>query len=74
MAHGCKAHGLQKLTPVGSSVAAPGLWSIGSVVEAHGLSCSTACGISDRGSSLCLLHWLANSLPLSHQGSLPTKI
>ena len=29
-----------------------------------------ACGIFlDRGSNPCLLHWQANSLPLSHQGS-----
>ena len=42
----------------------------GSVVAAHGLSCSTACGIfPDRGSNLCLLHRQVDSLPLSHQGS-----
>ena len=41
----------------------------GSVVVAHGLSCSTACGIfPDPGSNLCLLHWQVDSLPLSHQG------
>ena len=35
------------------------------------LSCSTACGIfPDQGLNLCLLHWQADSLPLSHQGSL----
>ena len=34
------------------------LWSMGSVVVAYGLSCSTACGIFlDQGSNLCLLHW-----------------
>ena len=34
------------------------------------LSCSTACGIFlDQGSNLCLLHWQADSLLLSHQGS-----
>ena len=34
---------------------------------AHGLSCSTACGILlDQGSNPCLLHWQMNSLPLSH--------
>ena len=33
-----------------------------SVVEAHGLSCPTACGIlPDQGSNLCLLHWKAAS-------------
>ena len=51
------------------------LWSTGSrragsVVEAHGLSCSAACGIfPDRGSNLCPLHWQADSQPLRHQGS-----
>ena len=35
----------------------------------HGLSCSAACGIfPDQGSDLRLLHWQADSLPLSHQG------
>ena len=43
----------------------------GSVVVAHGLSCSTACGIfPDQGSNPCPLHWQADSQPLSHQGSL----
>ena len=35
------------------------------------ISCSTACGISpDQELNPCLLHWLADSPPLSHQGSL----
>ena len=34
------------------------------------LSCSVACGISpDQGLNLCLLHWQADPLPLSHQGN-----
>ena len=34
----------------------------GSVVVAHGPSCSTACGIfPDQGSNPCLLHWQADS-------------
>ena len=38
---------------------------------ALGLSCSEASGIlPDLGMNLCLLHWQADSLPLSHQGSL----
>ena len=38
---------------------------------AQGLSCSEACEIFlDQGSNLCLLHWLADSFPLSHQGAL----
>ena len=43
----------------------------GSVVVAHGPSCSTACGIlPDQGSNLCPLHWQADSQSLHHQGSL----
>jgi len=54
----------------GSGIAALGLLSTGSIVVAHRLSCFEACGISpDRGSNPYLLHWQANSLPLSHQGS-----
>ena len=42
----------------------------GSVVVAHGLSCSTACGIfPDQGSNPCPVHWQADSYPLRHQGS-----
>ena len=40
-----------------SLVVAPGIWSMDSVVIAHGLSCSVACGIFlDWGSNPCLLH------------------
>ena len=51
------------------------LWStgsrrVGSVVVAHGLSCSAACGIfPDQGPNPCSLHWQADSQPLRHQGS-----
>ena len=39
-----------------------------SAVMVHRFSCSVACGIfPDQGSSLCLLHWQEDSLPLSHQ-------
>ena len=42
----------------------------GSVVVAHGPSCSAAYGIlSDQGSNPCPLHWQADSQPLRHQGS-----
>ena len=42
----------------------------GSVIVAHGPSCSVACGIfSDQGSNPCPLHWQADSQPLRHQGS-----
>ena len=37
---------------------------------AHGLSCSSVCGIFPvQGSNLCPLHWQMNSYPRSHQGS-----
>ena len=42
----------------------------GSVVVAHGPTCSTARGIvPDQGSNPCPLHWQADSQPLRHQGS-----
>ena len=42
----------------------------GSVVVAHGPSCSAACGIfPDQGSNPCALHWQVDSQPLRHQGS-----
>ena len=40
------------------------------VVAAHRLSCSKACGIfPDHGSNRCPLYWQAESYPLDHQGS-----
>ena len=49
------------------------LWSIGSVVVAHGLSCSAAWGVfPDQGLNPRLLHWQADSFPVSHQGSRST--
>ena len=42
----------------------------GSVVVAHRLSCSAACGVfPDQGSNPCPLHWQADSQPLRHEGS-----
>ena len=42
----------------------------GSVIVAHGPSCSAAHGIfPDQGSNPFLLHWQADSQPLRHQGS-----
>ena len=42
----------------------------GSVIVAHGPSCSAARGIfPDHGSNPCPLHWQADSQPLCHQGS-----
>ena len=44
----------------------------GSVVVAHGPSCSVARGIfPDQGSNPCPLRWQADSQPLRHQGSPP---
>ena len=42
----------------------------GSVIVAHGPSCSAAYGIfPDQGLNPCSLHWQADSQPLRHQGS-----
>ena len=61
------------LTVVASPVAEHRLQTprrAGSVVVAHGLSRSAACGIfPDQGSNPCPLHWQADSQPLRHQGS-----
>ena len=51
-------------------VVVPGLWSTGSVVVVARLRCPVACGIfPDQGSNPYLLHWQADSLPVSRQGS-----
>ena len=56
---------------MGSVVVTPRFYSIGSIVAAHGPSCSAACGtFPEQGSNTCLLHRQVDSLPLSHQGSL----
>ena len=42
----------------------------GSVIVAHGPSCSAACGIfPDQGSNPCPLRWQADSQPLHHHGN-----
>ena len=47
----------------------------GSVIVAHGPSCSVACGIvPNQGLNLCPLHWQADSQPLRHQGSPCIKV
>ena len=67
---GSRVHGLQQLRHVASVVAAPRLYSTGSVVVAHKLSCSVAYGIfPDQGWNPCLLHWQIYSLLVSHRGS-----
>ena len=62
-------HGLQGAWA--SVVAVPRLESTGSIVTACRPSCSMVCGIfPDQGSNSGLWYWQADSLPLSHQGSL----
>ena len=54
---------------MGSVVVAPGLSSTSSIVVVQEFSCSATCGIFlGQGLNWCLLHWQADSLPLSHQG------
>ena len=56
-ARALRACGLQCLWRVGSVVAAPRLWSTGSIVVMHRLSCSEGCGnFPSQGSSWCRLH------------------
>ena len=58
------------LTIAASLVGSTGSRRAGSVVVAHGPSCSAARGIfPDQGSNPCALHWQADSQPLRHQGS-----
>ena len=62
------------LTVAASLVAEHRLQRAGSVVVAHGPSCSVACGIfPDQGSNPCPLHWQADSQPLHHQGKPTMK-
>ena len=69
--HRLQARGLQSLQHTGSGLLARGPQSApASGVVAHGLSCSTACGIFlDQGSNPCLLHWQADPYLLLHQES-----
>ena len=54
----------------GLSLPSTGSRRAGSVVVAHGPSCSAACGISpDQGSNPRPPHWQVDSQPLCHQGS-----
>ena len=58
------------LTIAASLVAENKLQTPGSVIVAHGPSCSAACGIfPDQSSNPCPLHWQADSQPLRHQGN-----
>ena len=68
---GSKALRRQELGLTGSAVAAPGLWSTGSVVVVYQLSCFVPFLILlDQESNPCLLLWQANSLPLSPKEAL----
>ena len=58
------------LTAAASAVAERGLYGPRAISSCgtRGLSCSEVCGIfPNPGSNPCLLHWQADSLPLSHQ-------
>ena len=60
--------GLSLLRPL--ALRSTGSRRTGSVVVAHGPSCSTECGIFlDQGSNPCPLHRQADSQPLRQQGS-----
>ena len=69
---GFSCYTAQALGPSGCSSWTPRLESTGLVVEAHGLSCSSAWGIFlDQGWNTdgIRLHWQMDCLPLSHQRS-----
>ena len=60
--------GLSPLRPL--PLRSTGSRRAGSVIVAHGPSCSAACGIlPDQGTNPHPLHWQADSQPLCHQGS-----
>ena len=70
--HGLQGRQASEAEAHGSAVAVPGLQGTGSAVVATRLICFASCGIfPDQGLNPCLLHWQADSLPLSQQGSLP---
>ena len=61
VSEGFSCCGARALGTWASVVVARGLCGAGSVVVAHGLSCSAACGIfPDQGLNPCLLHWQAD--------------
>ena len=62
-----RVRGLQESRYVGLVTAVPGLWSTGLVAVVHGRTGSSQ--TRDLTPVSCLLHWQADSLPLSHQGS-----
>ena len=56
-----RLRGLQQLQHMSSVVAAPRIYSTGSVVAAHRPSCSATYPFPDQGSNPGLLHWQADS-------------
>ena len=71
---GSGVSGLQWFPQVASGAAVPRPQSTGSVVAAHGRSCSADRGIFlDQAWNLCLLCWQADSLPLSNEGKPGTQ-
>ena len=67
---GLRVHGLQWMHCTDSVVAAYRFSRAASVVVAHRLSCSSACGIfPDQGSNQYPPHWLVDSYTLYHQAS-----
>ena len=55
----------------GTWASAHGLWSVGSAVAAHRLSCPAPRRIFlDQELNPCPLHWQVDSLPLDHQGKI----
>ena len=72
----CGKWGPLLITVAGLSLSRPlllrstGSRRAGSVIVAHGPSCSAACGIlPDQVSNPCPVHWQADSQPLRHEGS-----
>ena len=66
------ALGMQASVAVAHGISSCGSWALEHRFStcSHRLNCSTACRIFPyQGSNLCLLHWHADSLPLSRQGS-----
>ena len=58
---GSRRVGFSRCDAWASVVVAHGLWSAGSVIVVHGLSCSAACGIfPDQDLNPCPLHWEAD--------------
>lgn len=66
-----RVSGAQASVTAAPELRAPGSAAHRLIALAPGLSCSAACGIlPDQGSNPWLLHWQADSPPLSPQGRL----